>query len=124
MRGAVINISTDIIDVPEVLEWVDGDKELLGELVDLFLEESPSMLPDVKEAVAQNDAKALEYAAHTLKGSVGNFVAEDACEAAFVLEKAGRAGSLTGAETALVALEKALQELEPISSFLSMEMAA
>lgn len=124
MRGAVLDISTDIINASEVLERVDGDKELLGELVELFLEESPSILADVKEVVAQNDAKALEYGAHTLKGSAGNFGAEDACEVAFVLEKAGRAGSLSGAETALVALEKALHELEPILSSLRMEMAA
>ena len=119
-----MDISTDIIDVSEVLERVDGDKELLGELVELFLEESPSMLADVKEAVARNDAKALEYAAHTLKGSVGNFWAKDACEAAFVLEEAARARSLSGAETSSVALEKILQELEPIPSSLRMEMAA
>ena len=119
-----MDVSPDIIDVSEVLERVDGDKELLGELVELFLEESPSMLADVKEAVAQQDTKALEYSAHTLKGSVGNFGAKNAYEAAFVLEQAGRAGSLSGTEAALVALEKALQELEPILSSIRMEMAA
>jgi len=83
--------------------------DLLGELCDLFLEESPSMLPEVKEAITQNDAKSLESATHTLKGFVGNFGAKDACEAALVLEETARAGSLSGAKTALVALEKAIQ---------------
>ena len=31
-----MDISPDIIDVSEVLERVDGDKELLSELVELF----------------------------------------------------------------------------------------
>lgn len=83
--------------------------DVLGELADLFLEENPNMLPEVEEAVVQNDAKALEYAADTLKGFVGNFGAKDACEAALVLEETARAGSLSGAKTALVALEKAIQ---------------
>ncbi len=119
-----MDISPDVIVVSEALERVDGDKELLCELVELFLEESPSMLADIKGAVARNDTKALEYSAHTLKGSVGNFGAKDVYEAAFVLEQAGRAGSLSGTEAALAALEKALQELEPILSSLGMEMTA
>ena len=117
-------ISWDVIDVSEVLERMDGDKELLCELVELFLEESPSMLADIKGAVAQQDTKALEYSAHTLKGAVGNFGAKNVYEAAFVLEQAGRAGNLSGTEAAFATLEKALQELEPILSSLSMEIAA
>ena len=103
---------------------MDGDKELLCELVELFLEESPSMLADIKGAVAQRDTKAPEYSAHTLKGSVENFGAKNVYEAAFVLKQVGRAGSPSGTEAALAALEKSLQELEPILSSLRMEMAA
>lgn len=119
-----MDISRDVIDVSEALERMDGDKELLGELVELFLEESPSMLAAIKGAVAQHDTKALEYSAHTLKGSVGNFGAKNVYEAAFVLEQAGRAESLSGTEVAFATLEKALQELEPILSSLRMEIAA
>ena len=119
-----MDTSPDVIDVSEALERVDGDKELLGELVAIFLEETPSMVAEIKEAIAQNDAKALEYSAHTLKGSVGNFGAKNVIEAAFVLEKAGREGDLTGTEAALVVLEQSLSELEPILSSLHMEMAA
>ena len=52
-----MDISRDVIDVSEALERMDGDKELLGELVELFLEESPSMLAAIKGAVAQQDTK-------------------------------------------------------------------
>jgi len=110
-------ISLDVIDVSEALERADGDEELLCGLVGLFLEESPSMLADIKGTVAQRDTKALEYAARTLKGSVGNFGAKNVYEAAFVLE-------LSGTEAALPAPEKSVQELEPILSSLRMEMAA
>ena len=119
-----MNISPDIINVSEALERVDGDSELLGELVEIFLEESPSMLAEIQEAVSQKDAKALEHSAHTLKGAVGNFGAQNVVEAAFVLEKAGREGNLAGTETRLNTLEQSLQELEPALSALRMEMAA
>jgi HPt (histidine-containing phosphotransfer) domain-containing protein len=50
----------------------------------------------------------LENAAHALKGSVANFGARNAVEAAFHLEQMGRANQMSEAEGMLGKLENAL----------------
>lgn len=112
------------LDLKEALERVDGDKELLGEMAALFLEEYPRFLAQIRDAISQRDASALSYAAHTLKGSVGNFVANASFEAAFALERIGRHADLSQAPEALVELEGALDQLIPELSILATELVA
>ncbi len=90
------------------LSRVGDDLELLREIADLFLEECPRALLELHQALAGADALKLENAAHSLKGSVANFGASAAVDAAFRLEQMGRAGQLVEAPAALHALEEAL----------------
>jgi HPt (histidine-containing phosphotransfer) domain-containing protein len=53
----------------------------------------------------------VERAAHGLKGSVANFGAQAAVDAAFQLEQMGRAGDVTGASQAIDTLALALSAL-------------
>ena len=95
------------------LERLCGDEQLLAEIAGLFLDNYPSLMAQIRDAVSRRDAGALHHAAHTLKGSVANFCAQAAIESAYQLECMGRAGDLTGAEDSLVALEQQLRSLEP-----------
>jgi HPt (histidine-containing phosphotransfer) domain-containing protein len=63
---------------------------------------------EIKEAVRRGDAEALRIAAHTLKGSVGNFAAKKAFAASQRLEIMGRDGDLDTAGEACVTLESEL----------------
>ncbi len=54
----------------------------------------------------------MERAAHALKGSVGNFGAGRAYEAAYLLERLGNEGKIGEAEKALAELKKELNALE------------
>ena len=90
------------------LARVGGDEELLHEIAVLFLHECPRALLEIHQAVAGEDAAKLENAAHSLKGSVANFGASTAVEAAFRLEQMGRARQLAEAPEVLRALEQAL----------------
>ncbi len=105
-------------DEAALLERVEGDTELLAEIVALFLEDSPGHMEEVRAAVAAGDATALKRAAHTLKGAASNFGAAAVVASALELETMGRAGSLAGAGpacerlgAALVALVTALKPL-------------
>ncbi|MGA2213758.1 MAG: ATP-binding protein [Bryobacteraceae bacterium] len=112
-EGVPLSAQLRQLDESLALSRVGGDVELLIEVIDLFLDDYPSTLEKIKSAVASGDANALEQHAHSLKGSVSTFGAGRAFEAAFELEKRGRAGDLTGAQEGLLRLEQALESLRP-----------
>jgi ligand-binding sensor domain-containing protein/signal transduction histidine kinase/CheY-like chemotaxis protein/HPt (histidine-containing phosphotransfer) domain-containing protein len=92
-------------DLNEVLARVGGDVQLLRELVDLFLGESPKMVTAIRQSIRQRDCPALERAAHMLKGCSANLGAELFAALCSELEEKGRAGSLQGTEAILERLE-------------------
>jgi two-component system, sensor histidine kinase and response regulator len=96
------------LDLQLALARVGGDEQLLREIAVLFIEDCPRAVAEIQEAVFRGDAAKLENAAHALKGSVSNFGARDAVEAAFCLEKMGRAKDMSEAEGMFRKLESAL----------------
>jgi CheY-like chemotaxis protein/HPt (histidine-containing phosphotransfer) domain-containing protein len=88
--------SEDVLNRAALLARVDGDLELLREIVELFLRDHPGRLAEIRHAIALGDNNALVRTAHALKGSVGNFAAKDAAETARQLEMMGRNGELSG----------------------------
>jgi len=102
-----------LFDQATTLRQVDGDWELLQELVGLFGEECAQMMEMIQSAIYQQDAVRLRQAAHTLKGEVSNFGARAAVEAALRLEMMGRDEELTDADAAYTDLERALEHLLP-----------
>jgi PAS domain S-box-containing protein len=105
--------SESVWDRAALLERVEGDRKLLRQIVEVFLEESPRMMEAISTAVEKRDAKRLERAAHTLKGATGNLAAGDAREAARILESLAAQGKLAGAADACRALERELDRLKP-----------
>jgi HPt (histidine-containing phosphotransfer) domain-containing protein len=97
-----------VVDVPALMDRLEGDRELLKELIALYLEDEPALLEEIARAVQQHDAEALRRAAHTLKGSVANFCAPAAQDAALALETAGRDRSLGSAAELLENLQQQL----------------
>jgi HPt (histidine-containing phosphotransfer) domain-containing protein len=104
----------DILNLAVALERVGGDRELLEEVATVFLSTAPDLIRQIREAVASRDAAKLQRAAHTLKGSLGNFAAQAACDAALRLEERGRSGNLDGVGEALARLEEEMRRLLPI----------
>ena len=100
-----------LLDLSAALERIGGDEELLREIAGLFLAEYPILLEDIRFAVERGDAEALERGAHSLKGSVANFEARLAFEAALTLEAMGRTRNLDRAPSALTELEAVLRAL-------------
>jgi HPt (histidine-containing phosphotransfer) domain-containing protein len=98
---------------PETL-WnrVDGDLDLLRELVELFTEEAPRMLARIEEAIKHGSASDLEKASHKIKGSVLQFSAHAATAIALELEENARLGSIAGAEELLKKLRLEIDRLQ------------
>jgi len=98
----------------ELLARFDGDSELLKELAGIFLQECPRMLAEIREALRTSNPKTLERAAHTLKGSVGNFAMPGPWETAQRLELLAKSGQLFGAEDIFHTLEQELAQFNRI----------
>jgi len=103
----------DVLDRAAALQQVEGDMELLSDLVRVFLGEWPRRAGDLRRALEDVDAGALARAAHSLKGSVGNFAARRAWEAADRLERMAQRGDLKSAAGACAALEAEIERLNP-----------
>ena len=77
----------DCIDWQAAWANLEGDRKLLSDLALLFLDDLPQQMEAIHRAVDNRQDYDLERLAHRLKGSVGNFAAKPAFEAAFRLEK-------------------------------------
>jgi signal transduction histidine kinase/DNA-binding response OmpR family regulator/HPt (histidine-containing phosphotransfer) domain-containing protein len=95
----------------EALERLGGDEDLLRELCQIFLEESPKLLQKLRQAIADTDAEAVMRAAHSLKGELGYLGAPGAAQAARELEDMGHEKNLSRAPELFTLLERELAGL-------------
>jgi CheY-like chemotaxis protein len=84
----------------------DGSGGMLAKLIDLFLENTPTVLAEARAALCEASASRIERAAHMLKGSCANFGATSMQDACARLEGLCREGSLEGADEILAEVEK------------------
>jgi two-component system sensor histidine kinase/response regulator len=117
--GETAEATSDVLDKAAALARAGEDQELLRELAELFLYECPRIMTDIHAAIGAGDAFRLKCAAHSLKGSIDNFAAPAAHEAASRLENLGRNGNLAGAQEAWSALTREIGRLQPILSRLA-----
>lgn len=101
-----------LLDWEKALENADGSEELLLELVQVFVETSPGMLEEIREAIEGGYPGDLNRAAHNLKGAARIFAAGPVVERALHLEEMGASGHLGGADDKLADLERHVSELQ------------
>jgi two-component system sensor histidine kinase/response regulator len=97
--GSVASVNLQRIDMAAAIEAVNGDHELLMQIFEAFLTESPRLLDDIGSALREDNPKACQMAAHTLKGAVRTFGAEVASQLAAEMELAGKTADLNAART-------------------------
>ncbi len=100
------------IDFAAALEAVGGDKDLLVELIDLFLEDFPGQLEEMKKATEGGDSENTAARAHSIKGAAGNLALKRVQELAIEVEKMSTAGNLKGVARLIEDLEAELQNLK------------
>ena len=102
---------------PSAIDWdsaiavVDGDRELLGEIVAAFLIEGPTLLEEIRRALAAGDSVQLRREAHTLKGALRTLGIESAAELAAELEEIGRRGDVSAAPARMARLESQVDQI-------------
>ncbi len=87
-----------LFDRGATLALVGDDPALAREIAALFLESSPALLEELRQAIEGGDAHTAERTAHALKGSASNFFAKRTVEAALALEQLAAGGGLAGAD--------------------------
>lgn len=94
-----------VFDLAQALRVTGDDREILAEIIQVFLEDLPHMMGEVRKALEGGDAGALELHAHSLKGASANVGGQRVRAVAFAMEKAGKAGDVGRAQGLFPALE-------------------
>jgi CheY-like chemotaxis protein len=76
------------------LREATGDEEFVNQLVETFLEEAPSLLKALSEAIGSGDVVSLRRTAHTLKSNARTFGAERLGTRCQELEALARSGAI------------------------------
>jgi PAS domain S-box-containing protein len=113
--------ATPVFERESLLARLGGDVQALHEVAGLFLAEYPRLLGAVREALERKDARALERAAHSFKGTVNSLGAPGVSAAAARLEVLARQDDLAGAAAAFMRLEVKAETLREAVAALGRE---
>ncbi len=98
-------------DPTPMLARIGADMQLYGDLVQMFHEDVPLLLGDIRAALASHDQEKLTLAAHTLCGAIGNFTVSSPYDLAKQLERQARSNDLDNALNTIDALSGGLDQL-------------
>ena len=87
-------VEEDVFDRSALLERVGGDKDLLSEIIAMFIEDIPVQLEELKQGIKENDAAVIRDQGHKIKGASATVGAETMRQAAYEIELAGTDGKL------------------------------
>jgi CheY-like chemotaxis protein/HPt (histidine-containing phosphotransfer) domain-containing protein len=106
------------LDEQTLLDGVGGRRQLLKQLIAIFLKDSPRMIKEIRNAVESRNNEAVSASAHALKGASANFGPNAVCDTAKQLENIGKTGAMDAApgvfknlEQDLIILQKELRRL-------------
>jgi signal transduction histidine kinase/AmiR/NasT family two-component response regulator len=103
-----------VFDRGLVLDRLDGDEQLLDDLIGLFLDDAPALVERMGAAIAEGDLTGLRAAAHRLKGAASNLAALEVADRARALERLSEAGTPDDAVSLHARLQDAILRLEAL----------
>jgi HPt (histidine-containing phosphotransfer) domain-containing protein len=110
----------NLVNMPDLLDRVDNDCELLQELFQLFRVEFPRLQIELQEAVSSKDMLQTARTAHMLKGMLANLSLEGAAASVETLENMAALGDQPGTENALIVFDNEVVTLLPsLDAYLS-----
>ncbi len=95
----------------DAFETVGGDRELLVDLVNVFLEERAAMIGEIRSAIDADDPRELRRCAHAMKGALKHLGAQLAAQTALKLEQLGEQNLTSGALPAFDQLTHQVHQL-------------
>jgi PAS domain S-box-containing protein len=102
------------IDIQRAVDEFEGDKEVLGEVLDGFLDKVRAQFGTIRQALSDGDAEVVRKEAHSIRGGAANLAADDLSEIALELEAMGRSGDLEEGYEVVGRLEEGIHRLASI----------
>ncbi len=103
--------SPPVCDFDAALAALEGDRQLLGRMIEAFLAETSPLVLEMRDSIVHEHSVRLERAAHTLRGAVCNFVASNTYDAASRLQNFAVEKNWVAAGETLMELERELGDL-------------
>lgn len=94
-------------DVDTLLKQFEGDEEILVDMITHFISSAHNLMNSLKDSIEAQDVEKLKLNAHTLKGVMSNFYADESKKLAIDLEKCAERGVFDRTEEILHQLEAA-----------------
>ena len=114
--------SREQIDRVSLLERVEGDQELLSEMIHIFQDDAPNLLTAMGDALQSGDMAVLERSAHSLKGAASNLSAKSTAAAALQLENDAKNNDVESAKGSLAEVERMMKQLLPLLAEICQEV--
>ncbi|MGD9547107.1 MAG: Hpt domain-containing protein [Candidatus Krumholzibacteriia bacterium] len=108
-----------ILDLAEAMRNLDGDAELLQEIVEIFMETAELQIQSLTDAIRDGNVQKVAIEAHAMKGGASNFCAGEFVAAALALELHAKSGSLDRAWELLETLVATLKDLREVLGFIN-----
>jgi len=105
----------DCVDLREVLERVQHDRELLLELFEIFLDDCPKKIALLKTAVQKANVQQIKDIAHSLKGASGNIAAKKINATFIIIEQLAKENKMEDVKNLIPQLDVQLTELRNYS---------
>jgi len=99
------------LDLEGALDRIAGDRRLLFEIAEIFLNDAPPLLEGVKSALADRNLTRTEGCAHALKGIAANVGGLRVERAALAVEDAARSNQFELARIAADSLSVEIDQL-------------
>ncbi len=123
MSKDVLNLD-GVMNLAEAMGNMDGDAELLQEVVTIFMETGPTQLASLANAIKAGAVKDVAIQAHGMKGGASNFCARKFVASALKLELLAKTGTLEGATPLLAAMRADFAELEELARLINWDEVA
>jgi HPt (histidine-containing phosphotransfer) domain-containing protein len=80
------SLTDNVISISTAIKRLGNDQELMGDLINFFFEDFPSLLEELRGAILRHDWNRLQRAAHSFKGLAANFDAAPTVKAMQAIE--------------------------------------
>lgn len=101
--------SEQIFDRAGALSRVLDDEQLLEEILDIYLQDTPGLIEALKKAVSDGNAIEAQKYAHTIKGSSANVGANRVQKRSLDAEMSARKGELDQLPSRIMKIEEQFQ---------------